>query len=94
MTFDGVAHPLGNETRFGLFPFLSSDSKQLLVQQDAWRSSRQWVVSLESRPKILMDSRDYLLEGFSAMDLDQDGQFELVGISEILALRVYEGAEF
>ena len=41
ITLDGVAHPMGNETRFGLFAFLSPDSKQLLVQQDAWRSSRR-----------------------------------------------------
>jgi hypothetical protein len=79
MTFDGVEHPLGNETRFGLFPILSPDSRQLLVQQDAWRSSQQWIVSLKSSPKILMNSGDYSLEGFGAIDLDRDGQYELVG---------------
>ena len=94
LTFDGVEHSLGNETRFGLFPFLSPDSKQLLVQQDAWRSLRQWVVSLEAQPKILMDSRDYLLEGFSAMDLDQDGQFELVGSQKYWHFEFMKGLSF
>lgn len=77
--FDEVEHPMGNETRFGLFPFLSPDSRQLLVQQDAWRSSRQWIVSLETSPKVLIDSRDYQLERFRAVDLDRDGQFEVAG---------------
>lgn len=77
--FDGVSHPLGNETRFGLFPFLSPDSKQLLVQQDAWRSRQQWIVALDAQPRILFDTDDYWLEGINAMDLDQNGQYELVG---------------
>lgn len=79
LTFDEVEHPLGNETRFGLFPFLSPDTKQLLVQQDAWRDRRQWIVALEKKPKLLFDTRDYWLEGAEAMDLDCDGQYELVG---------------
>ena len=33
-TFDGVYSGAGNATRFGLFPFLGGDEKQLLVSQD------------------------------------------------------------
>lgn len=94
MTFDGVDHPLGNETRFGLFSFLSPGSKQVFVQQRAWRESRQWLVSLDSHPKILMDSREYQLESFRAIDLDQDKQFELIGYQRYWHFEFLKGLTF
>ncbi|HYE76325.1 MAG TPA: hypothetical protein VEF04_23475 [Blastocatellia bacterium] len=80
MTIDGGADRDGNETLFGLFPFLSPNSKQLFVQQNIYRGKHQWIVSLDSQqPRVLMDLSSYNLDSFGAIDIDRNGQYELVG---------------
>lgn len=77
---DGVYQPTGNITEFGLFQLLNNGSKQLVVQQLAWRSGRQWVVQLLPTFKILYDSATWHTsqEYIRVVDLNGDRNYEII----------------
>jgi len=81
-SFDaGVYSGFGNSVKFGLFPFLGGEEKQLVISQDAPRAGAQWVVSLSPRPRVIYDGpafeagREY--EDMGVADLDGDGVYEI-----------------
>lgn len=80
-TFDGFYSGAGNSTRFGLFPFLGGDEKQLFVSQDVPRGGCQWVVSLSRGFRVIYDGEEFRAgreaEDMSLVDLDGDGVYEL-----------------
>lgn len=77
--FDGLYHPAGNGTDFGLCSLLGGQSKQLLVSKTIPRSGRHWIVDLTSDARVLFDSYDYNLgrEEVFLMDVDKDGVSEI-----------------
>lgn len=80
-TFDGVCGGVGNGTRFGLFPFLGGDEKQLLVSQDVPRGGTQWVVSLSKGFRVIFDGDEFGVgregDDMTLADMDGDGVYEL-----------------
>lgn len=77
--FEGVQNPLGNDARFALFPVLGRKSKQLIVEETAWREWRHWVVDLSGGAKVIYDSGDYSVgQSLRAVDIDGDGKNELI----------------
>jgi hypothetical protein len=75
--FDGLYHPAGNATDFGLFSFLGGDKKQLVVEQSIPRNWRHWVAKLEPSFKIIFESRKWGVDGeLIPIDVNQDGVFE------------------
>jgi hypothetical protein len=80
--FDGVYFGMGNETSFGLFPFLGGRRKQLVVSQDIFRGGRQWIVSLSPRFRVIYDGNWYgtgrEADDMKVVDLDHDGVYEIV----------------
>ena len=79
--FDGITHPLGNSTEFGLFDLLGDKSQQLIVSLSVPRGGNQWVVSLYPEFRVLFDGNDYGVGRESGdwfpLDLDKDGVFEI-----------------
>ena len=79
--FDGVDHPMGNQTDFGLFDLLGDKSQQLIVSLSVPRGGNQWVVSLYPTFRELFDVADYSVGRESAdwfpIDIDNDGVFEI-----------------
>lgn len=80
-TFDSVCGGFGNGTRFGLFPFLGGDEKQLLVSQDVPRGGTQWVVSLSRGFRVIFDGDEFGVgregDDMALADMDGDGVYEL-----------------
>ena len=81
--FDGnIYFGMGNDTRFGLFSLLGGPNKQLIVSQDLPRGGTQWVVSLLSQPRIILDGRNWAVgregDDLRIVDLDHDGVFEII----------------
>lgn len=79
--FDGVYHPMGNKTDFGMFDLLGKDQSQLVVEQSVWRGGRQWVYDFSTtQPRLIFDSDDWGTgrEDFRAIDLDADGKLEIL----------------
>jgi hypothetical protein len=90
--FDGTydVFMAGNDTNFGLFPVLGKASKQLIVEQTAYRNGRVWVVDLSPQirfsPSIrtVFDTKEYgLAGGIQLVDVDHDGVYELLAYSTI-----------
>lgn len=78
---DNIYFGMGNSTRFGLFSFLPSKAKQLVVSQDVFRGGTQWVINLSPRPRIVFDGPNWEVgregDDMKIMDLDGDGVFEI-----------------
>jgi hypothetical protein len=78
-TFEGIHYPLGNDARYGLFPVLGQETKQLIIEQEAHRAWHHWVVNLSPNPKVIYDSGDYPVgHSLRAIDIDRDGKYELI----------------
>lgn len=89
--FDGVYFGMGNETEFGLFPFLGGETKQLIVSQTIFRGGRYWVVSLTPSFRVVYDSNEYDLgrEELTVLDIDKDGVYEIS--QELTTFVFFEG---
>jgi hypothetical protein len=75
--FDGLYHPMGNATQFGLFPFLGGEAKQLIVEQSIPRNWSHWIVNLVPDSQVMFDSRKWAVDGeLTPIDVNQDGIFE------------------
>lgn len=75
--FDGLYHPAGNTTKFGLFSFLGGEPKQLAVEQAIPRNWRHWIVSLSTDVQVIFDSGDFGVDGeLLPMDVNNDGIYE------------------
>ena len=76
--FDLLEHPL-SVTDFGLFSFLGKNEKQVFISQTAPRLGNHWIVSFESRYRIIFNSNDFNVGGedFQVVDFDKDGIYEL-----------------
>ena len=78
---DNIYFGMGNSTRFGLFSFLPSKAKQLVVSQDIFRGGTQWVIDLSPRPRIVFDGPKWEVgregDDMKIMDLDGDGLYEI-----------------
>ena len=78
-TFEGIHYPLGNDARYGLFPVLGQETKQLIIEQEAHRAWHHWVVNLSPNPKVIYDSGDYPVgHSLRAIDIDRNGKYELI----------------
>ncbi|MEO6393120.1 MAG: hypothetical protein ABIP75_14825 [Pyrinomonadaceae bacterium] len=76
--FDGLYHPSGNSTNFGLFPFLGGKQSQLVVEQSTQRNWRHWIIRLSPEYHVVFDSRDFGVDGeLRAVDPDADGVYEI-----------------
>ena len=77
---DGVYHPIGNSTNFGLFSLLGVHTKQLLVAQSIWRSSSYWLVNLAADSQVIYRSQEWSIstEPIRAVDADHDGVDEIL----------------
>lgn len=78
--FDGLYHPLGNSTDFGLVSLLDDRKEQLIVSQTIPRQGRHWIVDLSNKAQIIFDSFDYNLgrEEYYLTDIDGDGVKEII----------------
>lgn len=75
--FDGLYHPMGNATQFGLFPFLGGEAKQLVVEQSIPRNWSHWIVNLVPDSHVMFDSRKWAVDGkLTPVDVNKDGIFE------------------
>jgi hypothetical protein len=92
--FEGVYFGLGNDTQFGLFPFLGGETKQLVVSQTIPRNGRHWIVSLSPAVRVIYDSNEYGLgrEEMTVLDVDKDGVFEIC--QELKTFVFFEGITF
>lgn len=83
--FEGVYYPNGNQIEFGLFSFLDSKTKQLIIYETTNRYGRVWIVSLSPKPKILFDSNDWgdFREFVYFDDIDEDGKYEISMQTEV-----------
>ena len=76
-TFDGLYHPAGNTTEFGVFSFLGGKPKQIVVEQAIPRNWRHWIVSLSPEVQVIFDSGDYGVDGeLLPIDVNSDGVYE------------------
>ncbi len=76
-TFDGLYHPAGNTTEFGLFSFLGGEPKQLIVEQSTPRNWSHWIAKLTPDFQVIFDSRKWSLDGeLILLDINHDGTFE------------------
>jgi hypothetical protein len=76
--FDGLYHPMGNATEFGLFSFLGGENKQLVVEQSIPRNWAHWIVTLIPNYRLIFDSKTWAVDGeLSTTDVNRDGVFEL-----------------
>lgn len=79
--FDSVYSGMGNDTEFGLFPFLGGDTKQLIVSQDIFRGGTQWIVILSPRFQVIYDGDEFgagrEADDMRVADLDRDGVYEI-----------------
>ena len=77
---DGIYHPMGNSTTFGLFSLLGTYTKQLVVAQSIWRGGSYWLVSLAPRFQVIYRSREWSIstEPIRAVDVDHDGVDEIL----------------
>ena len=78
-TFKGPYFPLGNDAKFGLFPFVGDKSEQLVVSLTVPRGGRHWVVSLQPKFHILFDSGAWGVgqEDVFVVDIDKDRVYEI-----------------
>lgn len=84
-TFDRLHHPAGNSTQFGLFPFVSGQPKQLVVEQSSPRNWSHWVIQLVPDFKVIFDSGKWSVDGeLTPVDVDRDGTFEFTKTLTIL----------
>ena len=68
-----------SEVRFGLFSFLGTDDKQLVVEQTSNKFWRYWIVSLQPEYRVIYDSGKYdLVYELRVSDLDSDGKLEII----------------
>jgi len=77
---DGLYHPMGNSTAFGLFSLLGTSTKQLVVAQSIWKGGSHWIVKLAPRFQVVHNSGEWGvgMETISAVDLDRDGIEEII----------------
>lgn len=76
--FDGLYHPMGNTTEFGLFSLIGGESKQLIVEQAIPRNWSHWIIKLVPDFKVIFDSRRWTVDGeLTLVDVNQDGVFEI-----------------
>jgi len=77
--FEGIYYPLGNSMSFGLFSFLGTSEKQLLIVDETNRYDREWIISLSPKYEVLFDAADYHVQGgyMRLIDIDKDGVYEL-----------------
>jgi hypothetical protein len=79
--FDGLYHPMGNATQFGLFPFLGGETKQIIVEQSIPRNWSHWIVNLVPDSHVIFDSRKWAVDGeLTPVDVNQDGLFEFTKV--------------
>jgi hypothetical protein len=79
--FDGLYHPMGNATQFGLFPFIGGETKQIIVEQSIPRNWSHWIVNLVPDSHVIFDSRKWAVDGeLTPVDLNQDGIFEFTKV--------------
>lgn len=78
--YDGIYHPMGNSTTFGLFSLLGVHTKQLVVAQSVWRGGSYWIVDLAPRLKVIYCSHEWGIstEPIRAVDVDHDGVDEIL----------------
>ncbi len=80
-TFDqGLYHPMGNSTTFGLFTLLGVYTKQVIVAQSIWRGGSYWIVNLAPRVQVIYSSGDWGIgdDEIFAVDVDHDGVQEIL----------------
>lgn len=79
-TFEGAPYPLGNAIDFALVSLLKDAHNELVISSTLPRGGRHWVVNFSPQPEVIFDSAELQLggEGFSFVDLDQDGMAEIV----------------
>ncbi len=89
--FDGIYHPVGNATYFGLYPFLKTETKQIFISQTISRGGEHWVVDLSPDFRVIYDSVEWEVgrENFRVIDIDGDGVYEIS--QEILDFWGFEG---
>ena len=76
--FDSPIEQL-SEIRFGLFSFLGTDAKQLVIEQTSNKFWRYWIVSLKPEFRVIYDSNKYgVVYEMRVGDLDRDGQLEII----------------
>ena len=77
---EGLYHPMGNSTTFGLFSLLGVHTKQLVVAQSIWRGGSFWIVNLAPRSQVVYSSGDWGIgdDEISAVDVDHDGVDEIL----------------
>jgi hypothetical protein len=77
---DGLYHPMGNSTTFGLSSLLGVHTKQLVVAQSIWRGGSYWIVNLAPRFQVIYHSGEWGVgtEDIWAIDLDHDGVDEIL----------------
>jgi len=84
--------PLKEMTRFGLFPFLGKDTKQLIIEQYSGGAHccwSYWIFNLLPNFEMIYDSQDYPVGyGLVPLDLDKDGVFEFT--QEILTFDYFD----
>jgi hypothetical protein len=77
--FDFLDPAFQTEVRFGFFPVLGQDNKQLVVELTTYRGWQYWVIDLYPDFRIIYDSSDYNAGGsLGILDVDKDGRHELV----------------
>jgi hypothetical protein len=78
---DNIYFGMGNNTRFGLFSFLGSPTKQIVISQDIFRGGTQWVVNLSPRYRIIFNGPNWGVgregDDMGIIDLDHDGVYEI-----------------
>lgn len=68
-----------SEVRFGLFSFLGSDAKQLVIEQTSNKFWRYWIVSLQPEFRVIYDSSKYdVVYELRVSDIDSDGKVEII----------------
>lgn len=76
--FDGLYHPMGNTTEFGLFSLIGGETKQFIVEQAIPRNWSHWIIKLVPDFKGIFDSRRWKVDGeLTLVDVNQDGVFEI-----------------
>lgn len=78
---NGLYHPTGNSTSFGLSSLLGTQTKQLVVSQSIHRGGDHWIVGMDPSARVIFNSSEWGVSGenLRAVDVDYDG------IDEILA---------
>ena len=78
-TFDGLQHPSGNQTDFGLCSVLGMNTHQLVVEQTGPRNWLHWIVDLDAGGRVIFDGERWHVDReLAIVDLDGDGVSEIL----------------